>query len=99
MVKYQIHFGDALWSHFLTPSTTSPVRACITSECSYESSTLVVGARRRAIFLADATDSPERCIVAGEQDRDLILRGERIAGVIAVLLLSYSSRRREYSAP
>lgn len=42
--------------NLLRPQPTSPITACITPDCSYESSTIVVSARRRVVSLADAAD-------------------------------------------
>lgn len=78
MVVLQFHFREAPWSQF---SAFSPVRACITFDCSYESSTLVVGARRRANFHATTTGGQKECLVVGER---LILRGGGVTGEVAV---------------
>lgn len=91
MVIYQFHFRDAPWSQFAAPSISLLVGACGKSDCSYESSTLVVGARRRANVFADATVGQKRCILVGEC---LILRGGRITGegAVAALLLKLQER-------
>ncbi len=48
-------FRDAPWSQLVAPFTDLPVTASITSDCSCESSTPVVDARHRGVFIADGT--------------------------------------------
>ncbi len=81
---------DAPWSQLVAPFTNQPVTAAITSDCSCESSTPVVEARHRVVFIADGTTRlGEMCSHLASRPRSHLAMGKNCmrGSCIAALLI------------